>query len=190
MLNQLPCSEVNLFFWLPSDPVNPTPTVCSSLPIPPRKCEDELSTTVKCDDDDAPQRDHHSPVQEPRDPPTRPRQWREGRGEPPSSDKGLSTTLTPRSQSGKRRWSVGAVSAWRAHDPVSLLHSGFECDDLWSLQKGLKHAEIGCGSANPPPPPAHTHTHTTPRTHTHAHSHSPLNLRGPAAEATHTSLHQ
>ena len=138
--------------------------------------------------EDAPQRDHHSPVQqELRDPPppTRPRQCREGRGEPPSSDKGPSTAPTPRLSA---RWSVGAVSAWRAHNPVSLLHSGCECDDLWSLRKGLKHAETGCGSANLPPPS--THTHNTPRTHTHAHSHSSLILRGPAAEATHTSLHQ
>ena len=54
---------------------------------------------------------------------------------------------------------MGAVSAWWAHGPVSLLHSGCECDDLWSLRKGLKHAETGCGSK-------HTLTTNTHLTHT------------------------
>ena len=71
---------------------------------------------------------------------------------------------------------MGAVSAWRAHSPVSLLHSGCECDDLWSLRKGLKHAETGCGSANPPPPPPppppSTHTHNKHTSHTHMHIHT------------------
>ena len=118
--------------------------------------------------DDAPQRDHHSPPQEePRDPP-----------QPDLANavrvaenllqaiKDCQRPQPPASQPGKRRWSVGAVSAWRAHGPVSLLHSGCECDDLWSLRKGLKQAETGCGSANPPPPSTHTHNKHTAHTHT------------------------
>ena len=119
--------------------------------------------------DDAPQRDHHSPPQEePRDPP-----------QPDLANavrvaenllqaiKDCQRPQPPASQPGKRRWSVGAVSAWRAHGPVSLFHSGCECDDLWSLRKGLKQAETGCGSANPSPPPPSTHTHNKHTAHTH-----------------------
>ena len=69
---------------------------------------------------------------------------------------------------------MGAVSAWRAHNLVSLLHFSCECDDLWSLRKGSKHAETGCGSTNTPPPPPSTTTHTqqTHITHTCTFTHA------------------
>ena len=59
------------------------------------------------------------------------------------------------------------------------------CDDLWSLQKRMQRLAVGPPT---PPPPSHTHTHTYTHTHTHSHTHSLLNLRGPAAEATHTAV--
>ena len=135
--------------------------------------------------DNAPQRDHHSPLQEePRDPP-QPNLANAVRVAENllQAIKDCQRPQPPTSQPGKKRWSVGMVSAWRAHNPVSLLHSSCECDDLWSLRKDLNHAETGCGSANhPPSPPPHTCT-TTRNTHT-THTHNPQHTH-----TTHTYTH-
>ena len=65
------------------------------------------------------------------------------------------------------RFQLGGPTARSA-----FLHSGCECDDLWSLRKGLKHAETGCGSTNPPPRPPSTHTYNKHTSHTHMHIHT------------------